>query len=51
MKKRSLKIHSLKEVTDKFIGERGTPKREAFEEKLRLDLLREAIKQAKVKRS
>ena len=50
MKKRSLKTYSLEEITDKFIGKRGTPKREAYEEKLRLDLLSQAIKQAKVKR-
>jgi hypothetical protein len=38
-----LKIYSLEEITDKHIGRRGTPKREAFENELRLDLLVEAI--------
>lgn len=32
------KIFSLEELTDKYIGKRGTPKREAFEKKLQLDL-------------
>ena len=43
MKKESLRIYSLEEITDKHIGRRGTPKREAFENELRLDLLGEAI--------
>jgi HTH-type transcriptional regulator/antitoxin HipB len=42
-----LKSYSLEEITDKHIGKRGTPKREAFEYELRLDLLGEAIKQAR----
>ena len=51
MKKRNLRTYGLEEIIDKYIGKRGTPKREAYEDKLRLDLLSEAIKQAKVKRS
>src|ERR1035437_3430692 len=47
MKKEPLKTYSLEELTDKHIGKRGTPKREAFESELRLDLLGEAIKQAR----
>ncbi len=50
MKKNNLKTVSLDEITDKHIGKRGTPKREAFEQELRLDLLGEAIKQARKKR-
>ena len=50
MKDKPLKTHSLDEVTDKFIGKLGTPKREAFENELRLDLLGEAIKQARKER-
>ena len=30
MKKQGLKTYSLDEITDKHIGKRGTPKREAF---------------------
>jgi len=45
-----MKTYTLDEITDKHIGKRGTPKREAFEYELRLDLLGEAIKQARKKR-
>ena len=47
MKDKPLKTYSLEEVTDKYIGKLGTPKREAFENELRLDLLGEAIRQAR----
>lgn len=47
MKKGTLKTYSLDEITDKHIGKRGTTKREAFEYELRIDLLGEAIKQAR----
>jgi HTH-type transcriptional regulator/antitoxin HipB len=50
MKDKPLKIISLDEVIDKHIGKLGTPKREAFENELRLDLLGEAIKQARKER-
>lgn len=49
-KDESLKTHSLEELTDKHIGERGTPKRDAFENELRLDLIGEAIRQARKER-
>lgn len=45
-----LKSYSLEEITDKHIGVKGTPKREAFESELRLDLLGDAIKQARKER-
>lgn len=48
--KQGLKTYSLDEITDKHIGKRGTAKREAFENELRLDLLGEAIKQARLER-
>lgn len=51
MKKQGLKTYSLDEITDKHIGKRGTPKREAFEIELRLDLLGEAIRQARLARN
>ena len=50
MKRETLKTYSLDEITDKHIGKLGTPKREAFEAELRLDLLGEAIKQARKER-
>ena len=50
MKKEALKTYSLEEMLDKHIGKLGTPKREGFESELRLDLLGEAIKQARKER-
>jgi DNA-binding XRE family transcriptional regulator len=50
MKDKPLKTISLGEVTDKYIGKTGTPKRVAFENELRLDLLGEAIRQARKER-
>ena len=51
MKTKKLKTYSLDEITDKHIGKRGTAKREAFEYELRLDLLGEAVKQARKERN
>ncbi|MDR1984039.1 MAG: helix-turn-helix domain-containing protein [Prevotellaceae bacterium] len=44
------KTVSLETMIDKHIGERGTPKREAFENELRIDLLGYAIKEARQQR-
>jgi HTH-type transcriptional regulator / antitoxin HipB len=41
----------LDKMIDKHIGKRGTAKRDAFENELRLDLLGEAIKQARIERN
>jgi HTH-type transcriptional regulator/antitoxin HipB len=51
MKKQVLKSYTLDEITDKHIGKRGTPEREAFEHELRLDLLGEAIRKARMERN
>lgn len=45
-----MKTISLDELTDKYIGEKGTVEREKFEYELRLDLLGEAIKAARKER-
>ena len=50
MKKQAMKTISLSEITDKYIGKRGTQKREKFEYELRLDLLGEAIRQTRIER-
>ena len=42
-----MKTHTLEELTDKYIGKIGTPKRDAFENELRLDLIGHAIKEAR----
>lgn len=44
------KTTSLDTLIDKQIGKRGTKKREAFENELRIDLLGLAIKQARQER-
>ena len=46
-----MKTYSLEEITDLYIGERGTESREEFENELRLDLLGQQIKQARQKRN
>ena len=45
-----LKTISLDAMIDKHIGKRGTKKRDAFENELRIDLLGQAIKQARQER-
>ena len=45
-----MKFYALDEVIDEHISPIGTPKREAFEEELRLDLLGKAIKEARLQR-
>ena len=46
----SFRTISLDTMIDKHIGIRGTPKREAFENELRIDLLGHAIKQVRIER-
>jgi DNA-binding XRE family transcriptional regulator len=45
------KTVSLDTMIDKHIGKRGTSKREAFENELRIDLLGQAIKRARQERN
>ena len=42
-----LKTVSLDEMVDKHIGKSGTPNREQFEHELRIELLGQAIKEAR----
>lgn len=51
MRKRGLRTYTLEAVTDKYIGKRGTLRRETFEDELRLDLLGEAIRKTRLKRN
>lgn len=44
------KTVNIDDLTDKYIGKRGTSKRETFENELRMDLIGEAIKQARKER-
>lgn len=51
MKQSPFKTVKLEELTDKYIGKPGTPSRDKFEYELSLDLLGEAIRQARKQRS
>lgn len=50
-KDKTMKIISLEELTDKHIGKIGTQRRDKFENELRIELLGEAIKQARQERN
>ena len=45
-----MKTYSLDQVKDKYLGEKGTSERNAYENELRLDLIGEAIKKARKER-
>ena len=47
MKKKEIKTYTLEQLTDKYIGEKGTQERERFEFDLRLDVLGYMIKKAR----
>lgn len=46
-----MKTYSFDEVKDKYLGKNGTPERHTYENELRLDLIGEAIKQARKDRN
>lgn len=46
-----MKTYSLESVKDRFLGEKGTKDRDAYENELRLDLIGQAIKQARKERN
>lgn len=45
-----MKTYSLEDLTDQYIGKKGTPKRDSFENELRLEFLGQAIKEARKER-
>lgn len=45
-----MKKYTLEELTDKYIGENGSPEREQFEFELKLDILGEMIKKVRKER-
>jgi DNA-binding XRE family transcriptional regulator len=45
-----IKTYTLDELTDKYIGKKGTPKRDKFEYELKMELFGEAIRQARKRR-
>lgn len=48
---KKFKTVSIDTMIDKHIGKRGTERRDAFESELRIDLLGQAIKQARQERN
>jgi DNA-binding XRE family transcriptional regulator len=46
-----MKTYSLDDLTDKYIGKKGTEKRDDFENELRLDLLGQTIKKVRLERN
>lgn len=49
--KYKMKIHTLEEVTNKLIGEKGTIERDLFEYELQMDSIGNAIKQIRKERN
>jgi HTH-type transcriptional regulator / antitoxin HipB len=50
MKKKVIKLYSLSEMKDKYIGVIGTPERDQYEYELRMDILGRMIKTARKER-
>ncbi|MCD4790108.1 MAG: helix-turn-helix domain-containing protein [Bacteroidales bacterium] len=50
-KEKKLKLYTLDEVKDEFLGKTGTPEREQYEFELRMDILGEMIKKARKERN
>ncbi|PKB15237.1 helix-turn-helix domain-containing protein [Flavobacterium sp. 5] len=46
-----MKTYSLDEVTDKFVGKKGTQNRDSFENELKIDLIGQTIKQIRKERN
>ncbi|GAB1416718.1 helix-turn-helix transcriptional regulator [Paludibacter sp.] len=46
-----MKTYSLEDLTDKYIGKKGTKERDEFDNELRIDFLGQAIKQARKERN
>lgn len=45
-----MKKYTLEELTDTYVGKKGTPNREQFEFELKLDILGDMIKKARKKK-
>lgn len=50
MAKSAMKMYTLDEITDEFIGKIGTPERDKFEYELNMDRLGRMIKEARKER-
>jgi HTH-type transcriptional regulator / antitoxin HipB len=50
-KMKKIKTVTLDQLTDKYIGKRGTPEREKFEYELKADVIGEIIKQTRLEKN
>ncbi|MFA4851999.1 MAG: helix-turn-helix transcriptional regulator [Bacteroidales bacterium] len=48
---RKMRLYSLAEIKDEFIGKRGTAKRDLYEQELQLEVLGDMIKQVRLERN
>lgn len=46
-----MKTHKLEDVINEFIGKQGTPKRDVFDDRVKVNLLGFEIKDARIKRN
>ena len=49
-KNKKLKLHTLDQITDKYIGKKGTPDREKFEFELKMEIVGEMIKRTRLEK-
>ncbi|HLG04035.1 MAG TPA: helix-turn-helix transcriptional regulator [Bacteroidia bacterium] len=49
--KRKMKLYTMDQIKDEFIGKRGTGKREKYEQDLKMELLGDMIKQVRLERN
>jgi len=48
---KKMKLYSLDEIKDEFIGKKGTDKRNIYEQELQLEALGDIIKQVRIERN
>ena len=46
-----MKVYTFDEIKDEFLGKLGTKKRDEYEHELRMDLIGDSIKEARLKRN
>lgn len=51
MENDKLKMYTLEQIEDEFIGEKGTEKREIYEQELQLEVLGDLIKKVRLDRN
>ena len=49
--KNKMKLYTMDEIKDEFIGKKATPKREKYEQELQMELLGDMIKQVRLERN